>query len=138
MNNVIVFFKDMFLKNDLTSYNQWQKFWEKLLLDNFVFPFPSPSSQCWGLMNEACVKQCYGFPTFYRGRGAILDTLLKIPIIFCYWLSEIYKIKKKDEVRCMPFQITQICFNESYYATLHSLIRIMTENGAKITQKLSQ
>ena len=36
----------------------------------------------------------------------------------------------------MLFQITQICFNESDCAMLHSLMRIMTEKGAKITQKL--
>ena len=38
----------------------------------------------------------------------------------------------------MSIQITQIAFNESNYATLHSLMRIVTENGAKITQKLPQ
>ena len=36
----------------------------------------------------------------------------------------------------MLFQIIKICFNKSYYATLHSLMRIMTEkqrqNDAKI------
>ena len=32
-------------------------------------------------------------------------------------------------------QITQICFNDSDYVTLHSAINIMTENGAKITHK---
>ena len=42
-------------------------------------------------MSEDCAKQCYGFATFYRGRGGILNALLKIPIIFCHWLSEIYK-----------------------------------------------
>ena len=36
----------------------------------------------------------------------------------------------------MLIQITQISFNESNYATLHSLMRIMTENGAKMMQKL--
>ena len=38
----------------------------------------------------------------------------------------------------MLFQITQICFNESDYATLHSLMRIVTESGTKMTQKLPQ
>ena len=49
-----------------------------------------------------------------------------------------FKKKRKEEVRCMLFQITQICFNESDYATLHSLMRIMTENGNKMMQKLPQ
>ena len=38
----------------------------------------------------------------------------------------------------MLFQITKICFNESDYATLHSLMRIMTKDGAKMAQKLPQ
>ena len=38
----------------------------------------------------------------------------------------------------MLFQITQICFNESDYAKLHSLMRLMTENGAKMRQKLPE
>ena len=38
----------------------------------------------------------------------------------------------------MLVQITQICFNESNYATLHSLMRIMTENSTKMTKKLPE
>ena len=37
-------------------------------------------------MSKTCVKQCYRFATLYRGRGGILNTLFKIPIIFCQWL----------------------------------------------------
>ena len=55
-------------------------------LDNFVFPSPSPSEQCWGTMIKTCVKQCCQFAVLYRGRGGILNTLFKIPIIFCQWL----------------------------------------------------
>ena len=51
-------------------------------------------------MSETCVKQCYRFATLYRGRGGTLKALFKIPLIFCHWLSQIYK-KKKEEVRCM-------------------------------------
>ena len=36
----------------------------------------------------------------------------------------------------MVLEITQIWFNESDYATLDSLIRIMTEKGAKMMQKV--
>ena len=64
-------------------------------------------------MSETCVKQGYEFTTLYRGRGEILNTLFKIPIIFCHWLSEIYKKKKEEEAWCMLYQITQICFNEA-------------------------
>ena len=38
----------------------------------------------------------------------------------------------------MLLQITQICFYEPDYVTLHSDKSIMTENGAKITRKLPQ
>ena len=38
----------------------------------------------------------------------------------------------------MLFQITKICFIESDYATLHSLMRIMTDNDAKMMQKPPQ
>ena len=89
-------------------------------------------------MSEACVKPCYEFAILYRKWGGILNALFKIPIIFCHWLSEIYKKKKKEGVGCMPFQVTQIYFNKSNYATLHSLMRIMIQNGPKIRQKLSQ
>ena len=38
----------------------------------------------------------------------------------------------------MLFQINQIYFNESHNATLDSLIWRMTQNGAKMMQKLLQ
>ena len=81
-------------------------------------------------MSEACLKQRYGFTTLYRERGGILYALFQIPIIFCHWLLEIKK-KKKEEVHCMLIQIIQICFKESDYATLDSVMRIMKENSAK-------
>ena len=43
---------------------------------------------------KTCVKQ------YYRGRGWILNTLFKIPLISCHWLSELYK-KKKESGRLM-------------------------------------
>ena len=119
------------------SNNQWQKVWEKMLLGHFVFLSPSPSEQCWGTMSKASIKQCYGFATLYKAWGVILNALFKIPIIFCHWLSEIYKEKERS-VRSMLFQITQIYFNRSDYATLHSVMRKMTENGSRMTRKLSQ
>ena len=71
------------------------------------------------------------------GESGSFKCIFQIPIIFCHWLSEIWKKKKKkEEVWCMLFQINKICFNKSDYATLHSLMRIMTEkqrqNDAKI------
>ena len=44
----------------------------------------------------------------------------------------------KDEVLFMLFQVTQICFNESDYITLHSLMNIMIENGAKMPHEMPQ
>ena len=38
----------------------------------------------------------------------------------------------------MLLQMTQICFYESDYVTLHTDMSIMTENHAKITHKLLQ
>ena len=32
------------------------------------------------------------------GKGSILNLLSKIPVIFCYWLSEIYKKKEKKKL----------------------------------------
>ena len=104
-------------------------------LVNFLFLPPS----LW-------VKLCDGFATLYRGEtgergvggGGLLNRLLKITIILCHWLSEIFQKNKKNEVLHMLFQITQICFNEPDYVTLHSIMNIMTENGAKMTHKMTQ
>ena len=38
----------------------------------------------------------------------------------------------------MLFQIIHICFNDSDYITLHSLMNIMAENGAKMMRKTPQ
>ena len=89
-------------------------------------------------MSKTCAKQCYGFATLCTGRGRILNALFKIPIIFCHWLSEIYKKKKKEEVSCKLLQMTQICFYDSDYITLHPDMSIMTENRAKMTHKILQ
>ena len=36
----------------------------------------------------------------------------------------------------MFFQITQFCFKEPDYVTLHSTMNTMTENGATMTHKM--
>ena len=38
----------------------------------------------------------------------------------------------------MLFQETQICFNEPDHVTVHSVINIMTANGAKMAEKMPQ
>ena len=48
-------------------------------------------------MSKTCAKQCYGFATLYRGRGGILNTLFKIPIIFV--TDHLKFTKKKKEER---------------------------------------
>ena len=50
--------------------------------DNFVFLPPSPTWYCWETISKSCVELCYWLATLYRGRGAIWNTLFKIPIIF--------------------------------------------------------
>ena len=53
---------------------------------------------------------------------------------FRYFVTDCLKFtkKKEDLVPCMLFEITQIYFNKSDYAPLHFLMKIMTENGAKM------
>ena len=46
------------------------------------------------------------------GEGGFLNTLFKIPI-FCHWFWNLQKKKTKDEIQCILFQITHICFHES-------------------------
>ena len=58
----------------------------------FLFLPPSPSKQYGETMNKSCVKLFYGFATLCRGRGGILNTLFKIPIIFCHWLRILLKV----------------------------------------------
>ena len=48
-------------------------------------------------MNKNFVKWYSEFATLHRRRGGILNTLFKIYIIFCHWLSKIYK--KERQVR---------------------------------------
>ena len=38
----------------------------------------------------------------------------------------------------MLFQITQICLNKSDHVTLHSIMNVMTKNGAKMTHEMRQ
>ena len=83
-------------------------------------------------MRKSCVKLYFGLATFCRGRGGTLNKLFKIPIIFCHWLSEIYK---KNEFLCILFQKTQMCFNDPDYLMSHSVMNIMTANGAKMAKK---
>ena len=64
-------------------------------LDNFVLLLPSPSHQCCETMSKICVTLCYGFATLYRWRGGILNKLFRILIIYCHWLSQIFKDKRK-------------------------------------------
>ena len=63
-------------------------------LNDFVFLLPSPYYQCWETMRKNCIKLCFVFATLYRERG-ILNLIFKIPIMFCHWLSEGYKKKRK-------------------------------------------
>ena len=106
---------------------------------NFVFLPPSPSWQCWRTMRKTCAKQCYQFATLYRRREGILILLFKITIIFCLWLSKIYKTKKKGSRGLMhALGNNSNRLYESNYVTQHSDMSIITENCAKISHQLQK
>ena len=115
----------------LKSYNQGQKLLENCFLENFLFLPPSPLNN----VEKQCAKRVssyvMGLQDCIGGEGEFLDRLFKIFIIFYHWLSEICQKCMNDEILCMLFQITQICFNEPDYVTLYSVMNIMTKNGAK-------
>ena len=114
----------IFQKSIRKSYNKWQKLWEKLLFGQFCVSLPFPLLTIWEPMNEACVKQCYGFATLYSGKGE-LYTLFKIPIIFCHWLSEIKKKERGGSMHAVSNMFQIICFNESDYVTVHYYLVIV-------------
>ena len=108
-----------------TSYNQWQKLWENTAIWTILCFYSLPPlnnvEKQWVKLASSyliCSQHCI------KGEGKFLNTFFKIPIIFCHWLSEIYK-KKRDEVLFMLFQMTPVCFNKSDYVTLHSMMNIM-------------
>ena len=66
------------------------------------------------------------------GGGGILNKIFEIPIILWNWMSESYKKKRKMRFYACCFKKIQICFNESDIVTEHSVMNIMTANGAKM------
>ena len=80
------------------SYNQWQK----------------PKTAIWTIL---CFSPLPPLNNVEEQWGTILNTLFKIPIIFCHWLSEIYKKRRKRFDACCCKWIK--CFFESHYVTLH-------------------
>ena len=101
--------------------------------------YPLPSELSYVMGSQHCIGERRGGEGWWEGgwRGG-LNRLFKITIIFCHRLSEMFQKNKKNEVLRMLFQVTQICFNEPDYVTLHSIMNIMTENGAKMTHKMTQ
>ena len=96
------------LLTKILNYNYWQKLWEKLLFVQFLVSAPFPLLTMLR-NNEQNLRQAMSW---------VRKQAFKILIIFCHWLFEIYQKNKKDEVLCMLFQITQICFNEPNYVML--------------------
>ena len=118
----------------VTSYNQWQKLWAKLLFGQYFVSPPLPfldnvETHSTKLISSSVI----GSKPCKKGEGGFLYQLFRIPITFCHRLSEIYKKKKKDRVLCMLFQITHIYFNEPYYDTIHSVMNIMAEPKTGVT-----
>ena len=68
------------------------------------------------------------------GRGGVCRDFFKVPIIFCHGLFEIRKRKKKRGGTMHAVYITHIWLIEQGYVTLHSVIKIIVENGAKMTE----
>ena len=46
--------------------------------------------------------------------------------------------KQNNEVLCMLFQKTQMSFNETDHVMQHTIMKIVTANGAKMTHKMLQ
>ena len=108
------------------TYNQWQKLWEKLLFGQFrisaLFPLNNFEKQRAKLASSYVMgsQHCIG------RREGFLNIIFKVPIIFCHWLSEIYKEKGKMR------------FYSCCCIALHFIMKIITENGAKKTHKMPQ
>ena len=71
------------------------------------------------------------------GEGDFWTQFSKFPSYFITGCLKFRK-KRKHEILFIHFQVTTICFNESDYIMLHSIMNIMAENGAKMMHKMSQ
>ena len=80
-------------------------------------------------MTKSCFK-LYGLATTYRGRMEIFNTLLKF---LQYFVTDCLKFTKTK-----LFQKTQMCFNETDHVMQHTIMKIVTANGAKMTHKMLQ
>ena len=87
--------------------------------DNFVFLSPFPFLTMLR-NNEQNLPQpmLSAGNIVQRERGGVLNTLFKILIIFCHWLSKIYKKKKNAEVWCLLLRITHKLPQYYFYAII--------------------
>ena len=69
------------------SDNQWQKLWEKLLFGQFCVSSPFPFLPMLRNIEQKLRQAMLSVLNIVWGRGRILNTPFKIPIIFCHWLS---------------------------------------------------
>ena len=74
----------------------------------------------------------------YGERGNFRNSFENSHNILSLIVWNLQKKVMKNEVLCMLFTITQMYFNESGYVRLHSIMNIITENGAKMTHKNPQ
>ena len=122
--------KILHLISQIFSDNQWRSEWERLVFGQFCFSIPFPLLTMLRNNEQNCVKRCYVLTKFWRWRGEILNTLFKFAIIFCHWLSEIYRKKKERWDVIIFFKKTQMCFNGPNNIMVHSVMRIKTANRA--------
>ena len=74
-----------------------------------------------------------------RRRGGILSKLFKISIIFCHWLSEIYKKKRKmrfyaccfKNIKCASLSLIMLRY-ETDYVTVHSVTLSIKVNRMQV------
>ena len=86
------------------NYNQWQKLWEKLLFGQFCVSTPflllTRLKNNEQKLHQAMLWVCI----IIEGEKGNFKHTFKISIMFCQWLSEIYKKKRKMRFYACSFR----------------------------------
>ena len=118
------------------SDNLWQKSWEKLLFEYFWVSTPF-SLLAMLRNNEQKLHQAMSWVrNIVDGqRGNFKNTFENsrniLSLIVWNLLKEI-----KNQVLCFLLQQNEMCFNETDYVTVHSVMNIMTAKDVKMTRKI--
>ena len=81
-----------------------KKYGENCYLCNFVFLPNFPDLTMLRIKEQKLRQTVLWYATLYRERRKVLKTLSKTPIIFCHWLSESYKKKRKMRYYACRFE----------------------------------